>query len=123
LSNAIKFTPRGGRITVTATHDAERIRIEVGDSGIGIDPMFLPHVFDRLRQADGGTNRVYGGLGLGLAIVHDLVRLHGGTVDVRSGGIGLGATVVTLRASARRPRDAGNPVETIHAETRRSRRG
>jgi len=101
LSNAIKFTPAGGRIAVTAAAVDDRIRIEVADSGIGIDPAFLPHVFDRFRQADGGTTRSYGGLGLGLAIVHDLVRLHGGDVQVDSPGIGLGATfIVNLRASA-----------------------
>src|SRR5204862_5551945 len=101
LSNAIKFTPEGGRIAVTAAKIDERIRIEVADSGIGIDPAFLPHVFDRFRQADSGTTRMYGGLGLGLAIVHDLVRMHGGDVEVDSAGIGLGARfAVTLRASA-----------------------
>ena len=99
LSNAVKFTPNGGRISVSAASSAERIRIEVTDTGIGIDPAFLPHVFDRFRQADSATTRRYGGLGLGLAIVHDLVRLHGGEVEVRSPGVGQGATfVVTLRA-------------------------
>ena len=101
LSNAIKFTPKGGRIAVTVTQAENRIRIEVADSGIGIDPAFLPHVFDRFRQADSGTTRQYGGLGLGLAIVHDLVDLHGGSVEVHSPGVGRGATfIVTLRASS-----------------------
>ena len=101
LSNAVKFTPNGGRIAVTAAQVDQRIRIEIADTGIGIDPAFLPHVFDRFRQADSGTTRRFGGLGLGLAIVHDLVRLHGGDVEVRSPGAGLGATfAVTLRASA-----------------------
>ena len=98
LSNAIKFTPSGGRITVRAVQADDRIQVEVEDTGIGIDPVFVPHVFDRFRQADAATTRVYGGLGLGLAIVHDLVRLHGGDVEVRSPGPGLGATfVVRLR--------------------------
>jgi PAS domain S-box-containing protein len=100
LSNAVKFTPNGGRISVSAERIDQHIRIEVADTGIGIDPAFLPHVFDRFRQADSATTRRYGGLGLGLAIVHDLVRLHGGDVEVRSPGVGQGATfVVTFRAS------------------------
>jgi PAS domain S-box-containing protein len=102
LSNAVKFTPNGGRISVTAEQIGQRIRIEVADTGIGIDPSFLPHVFDRFRQADSATTRRFGGLGLGLAIVHDLVRLHGGDVEVRSAGVGQGATfAVTFRASDR----------------------
>ena len=100
LSNAVKFTPAGGRITVSVEQVNERIRIEVRDTGIGIDPAFLPHVFDRFRQADSATTRRHGGLGLGLAIVHDLVQLHGGDVEVRSPGVDQGATfVLTLRAS------------------------
>ena len=100
LSNAVKFTPRGGRISVTTTKHDTTTRIEVADSGIGIDAAFLPHVFDRFRQADSTTTRRHGGLGLGLAIVHDLVRLHGGNVEVSSPGIGHGTTfAVTLRSS------------------------
>ena len=100
LSNAVKFTPAGGRIFVGAVQIDNRIRIEVADSGIGIDAAFLPHVFDRFRQADSGTTRGYGGLGLGLAIVHDLVRLLNGDVTVHSAGPGRGTTfVVTLHAS------------------------
>ena len=99
LSNAVKFTPNDGRISVNASQVGRCIRIEVTDSGIGIDSDFLPHVFDRFRQADSATTRRYGGLGLGLAIVHDLVRLHGGDVEVHSPGVNRGATfVVTLRA-------------------------
>jgi len=104
LSNAVKFTPNGGRISVSAEQVDRRIRIAVADTGIGIDPAFLPHVFDRFRQADSATTRRYGGLGLGLAIVHDLVRLHGGDVEVASPGIDQGATfVVTFPASEERP--------------------
>jgi PAS domain S-box-containing protein len=110
LSNAVKFTPIGGRITVSAAQVDRSIRIEVADTGIGIDPAFLPHVFDRFRQADAATTRRYGGLGLGLAIVHDLVRLHGGDVEVRSPGIDQGATfVVTLRATDTPPISRGQP--------------
>ena len=99
LSNAVKFTPEWRPHLVERRPCRPRIRIEVEDTGIGIDPAFLPHVFDRFRQADSATTRRYGGLGLGLAIVHDLVRLHGGEVEVRSPGVGQGATfVVTLRA-------------------------
>jgi PAS domain S-box-containing protein len=106
LSNAIKFTPAGGKVVLAADVHGDRIRIAVTDSGIGIERAFLPHVFDRFRQADSGSNRMYGGLGLGLAIVHDLVQLHGGEVEVHSPGVGLGSTfVVTLR-----PADAP-PVE------------
>jgi CheY-like chemotaxis protein/anti-sigma regulatory factor (Ser/Thr protein kinase) len=98
LSNAVKFTPAGGRITMNARAAGNRVQITVSDSGIGIDPAFMPHVFDRFRQADSGATRNYGGLGIGLAIVRDLVRLHGGEVGVQSGGPGRGATFsVTLR--------------------------
>ena len=108
LSNAVKFTPAGGRIDVSGELVGECVRLRVSDSGIGIDRSFLPHVFDRFRQADSGTTRGYGGLGLGLAIVHDLVRLHGGDVEVASAGAGKGTSVVvTLRVSAVAP----NPVE------------
>ena len=110
LSNAVKFTPNGGRISVVAEHVGRRIRVAITDTGIGIDPDFLPHVFDRFRQADSATTRRYGGLGLGLAIVHDLVRLHGGDVEVTSPGIDKGATfVVTFRASQAPPIAANQP--------------
>ena len=108
LSNAVKFTPSGGRVRVEAVKQGDRICIRVMDTGIGIEQSFLPHVFDRFRQADSGTTRAYGGLGLGLAIVHDLVRLHGGEVEVQSEGAGKGATfTLNLRASEVAP----NPVE------------
>ena len=100
LSNAVKFTPSGGRISVSAERVDQHIRIEVADTGIGIDPAFLPHVFDRFRQGDSATTRRYGGLGLGLAIVHDLVQLHGGDIEVSSPGVNQGATfAVAFRAS------------------------
>ena len=103
LSNAVKFTPVGGPVTVKATRADDAVRIEVTDSGVGIDPVFLPHAFDRFRQADNGTTRTHGGLGLGLAIVRGLTLLHGGTVDVRSPGVGLGTTFVITLPTSRVP--------------------
>jgi signal transduction histidine kinase len=91
LSNAIKFTPRGGRVRVRVWREAGEARVEVSDTGIGITPEFLPHVFDSFRQADGSTTRQYGGLGLGLAIVRALAELHGGWVAAESEGEGGGA--------------------------------
>ncbi len=92
LTNAIKFTPRKGAITVQLTRVDSHMEIEVTDNGIGISEDFLPYVFDRFRQADGSTTRRHGGLGLGLAIVKNLVELHGGGVTVESAGTGAGST-------------------------------
>jgi signal transduction histidine kinase len=92
LSNAIKFTPPGGRIWVRLERD-EAYRLSVRDTGAGIDPEFLPHVFEPFRQADGSVTREHGGLGLGLAITKQLVELHGGSIVARSAGRGQGATV------------------------------
>jgi signal transduction histidine kinase len=92
LSNAAKFTPEGGRVALRVAGVDGAIEIAVSDSGAGIAPDFLPHVFERFRQGDTGTRRRYGGLGLGLAIVRHLVELHGGTVIAESPGEGLGAT-------------------------------
>lgn len=92
LSNAVKFTPHGGRISVRLEQDGPDARVTVKDTGQGIDPEFLPRVFDRFRQADSSTTRSFGGLGLGLAIVRHLVELHGGTVSAQSDGVGKGAT-------------------------------
>jgi PAS domain S-box-containing protein len=91
LSNAIKFTPSGGVISVSLERDDNYISIHVQDTGQGISPEFLPFVFERFRQADASTTRRYGGLGLGLSIVKQLVELHGGEVSVLSAGIGKGA--------------------------------
>jgi CheY-like chemotaxis protein len=97
LSNAVKFTPNGGIVQVRAEEHGGEVAIEVSDSGQGIAPDFLPFVFERFRQADMTSTRTHGGLGLGLAIVRQLVELHGGRVEVHSAGRGQGATfIVTL---------------------------
>lgn len=94
LSNAIKFTPHGGQVELRCVRSGSNVEISIKDSGQGISPDFLPYVFERFRQADMKTTRVHGGLGLGLAIVRQLVELHGGTVEVASEGEGKGATFV-----------------------------
>jgi PAS domain S-box-containing protein len=92
LSNAIKFTPKSGKVQVLLERVNSHIEISVTDTGIGFKPEFLPHVFERFRQADGSITRRHGGLGLGLSIVKHLVELHGGTVHATSPGEGKGAT-------------------------------
>jgi signal transduction histidine kinase len=105
LTNAVKFTPREGRVQVLLERVNSHVEVSVIDTGEGISPDFLPHVFDRFRQADASTTRRHGGLGIGLAIVKQLVELHGGTVRVKSGGPGHGSTFsVSL------------PVTVIHPE-------
>lgn len=94
LSNAIKFTPVGGRVEVRLTRVNSHAQIKVTDTGIGISPDFLPYVFEYFRQAESTTTRAHGGLGLGLAIVRNLVELHGGTIQVESLGVGQGATFI-----------------------------
>ena len=96
LSNAIKFTPRGGRVQIRSERVNSHLEIVVSDTGQGISPDFLPHVFDRFRQADQKTSRQHGGMGLGLAIVRHLVELHGGTVRAASPGEGKGATFTVM---------------------------
>jgi PAS domain S-box-containing protein len=105
LSNAVKFTPAGGRAQVILERVNSHVEIVVEDSGIGIRPEFLPHVFDRFRQADPSTTRHYGGLGLGLSIVKSLVELHGGSVRVKSAGENMGSTFVVAL-----------PVSTVQRE-------
>lgn len=92
LSNAVKFTPQGGQVDIRLEHFGSQAQIVVSDTGKGIPPEFLPYVFDHFRQADAATTRKFGGLGLGLAIVHHLVELHGGTVQAESPGEDQGAT-------------------------------
>jgi hypothetical protein len=92
LSNAVKFTPEGGRVAIRLERVDSQAQIKVIDTGKGISPDFLPHVFERFQQADSTTTRAYEGLGLGLAIAHNLVELHGGTVTAESPGVGQGST-------------------------------
>src|SRR5678815_2058502 len=92
VSNAIKFTDPGGKVTITTGLEGAQAHFTVADTGIGIAPEFLPHVFDRFRQADGSTSRRHGGLGLGLAIADALAKMHGGCLEAQSGGVGQGAS-------------------------------
>jgi PAS domain S-box-containing protein len=92
LNNSVKFTPRGGRIEVRLAEDDEDIVLTVADNGQGIDMSFLPHIFEIFRQADSGTSRAQSGMGIGLAVVQQLVELHGGSVTAFSSGVGEGAT-------------------------------
>ena len=102
LSNAVKFTPPGGSVTLRLSIAPDSYAIAVSDTGIGIPAAFLPHVFERFRQADGTTTREHGGLGLGLAIVKELTELQGGSVVVTSAGRDAGATfTVTFPQLAR----------------------
>ena len=104
LSNAVKFTDRVGRIELDLRRDGPMLELKVSDTGRGIAAHFLPHVFDRFRQADGRITRSYGGLGLGLSISRDIVLLHGGEIQVESGGEGQGASfIIKLPVSAQWP--------------------
>jgi PAS domain S-box-containing protein len=118
LSNAVKFTPRGGRVELELGRRDGYIEVVVRDSGQGIEPGFLPHVFQPFRQQDASVTRVHGGLGLGLAIVKHVVELHGGQIDAFSEGLGRGATFVvripvasSLEATRRRP--SGPPMVAV----------
>ncbi len=115
LSNAIKFTPKGGSISVMLERVNSHLEITVHDSGVGIQPEFLPLVFERFRQADSSTTRSFGGLGLGLSIVKNLVELHGGTVHAKSAGLGQGSTFVVMLpvAPIRRGTDREHPATSI----------
>jgi signal transduction histidine kinase len=92
LGNAVKFTPAGGRIRVTIEEHETEAEVRVTDSGIGIEPEFLPFVFDRFKQADAAAGREYGGLGLGLSIARQLVEAHEGRIRVESAGKDQGAS-------------------------------
>ena len=115
LSNAIKFTPKNGRVQVRLERVNSHVEIVVSDTGKGIETEFLPHVFDRFRQSDGSMTRRHGGLGLGLAIVRQLVELHGGTVSVISEGADQGSTfTVTLPLLPMRKESRGN-ISRVHS--------
>ena len=127
LTNAVKFTPKQGRILITLARVDSHLEVEVADNGEGIDPGFLPYVFERFRQGDASSTRRHGGLGLGLSIVKQLVDLHGGNISAASGGKDLGATfrvvlplmvtsVEALEPGAPRdhPRQAANPRSLAH---------
>lgn len=117
VANAIKFTPAGGRVDVELRREGGQALLSVVDTGVGIDPAFLPEVFERFRQADASSSRLHGGLGLGLAIVRSLVELHGGSVRAESEGLGRGARFVValpLRAdllAAGEPSSGALPAE------------
>ena len=118
LTNAVKFSTVGGRVEVSLEQVDSQVVIKVRDYGEGIAPEFLPHVFDRFRQADSSASRKHGGLGIGLAIVRHVVELHGGSVRAESEGAGRGTTIaVTLplpaEASRKAPEDPGEePIIT-----------
>jgi signal transduction histidine kinase/CheY-like chemotaxis protein len=108
LANAIKFTPSGGRIEVKVERAGRNLKLRVSDNGQGINPEFLPFIFERFRQADGTTTRQHGGLGLGLAIARHLVELHGGTIRAESAGEGQGSSFIIklpLAPSTQRTRE------------------
>jgi CheY-like chemotaxis protein len=111
LSNAVKFTPKGGRVQVRLERVNSHIELIVSDTGVGISKEFLPMVFERFRQADSGSTRKTGGLGLGLAIVRHLVEMHGGTVTAESAGVDQGSTftvklpLMIVQPSASAPRE------------------
>jgi PAS domain S-box-containing protein len=105
LSNAVKFTPKGGRIEVTLLRANEHLEVRVSDTGKGIPAEFLPHVFERFRQADASGAREYGGLGIGLALVRELTQLHGGQISAASEGEGKGATFTVQLPVADTQRD------------------
>jgi signal transduction histidine kinase/ActR/RegA family two-component response regulator len=122
LSNAVKFSDPGARVTVTVSGTDERYTLAVRDTGRGIEPSFLPYVFDRFKQADSSVTRRVGGLGLGLAIVRHLVELHGGEVRAESEGSGTGSTfTISLPTRAQEPQelDSEQPAPTVSEQAAR----
>ena len=98
VANAVKFTPAGGSVSLTLMPNGNGVRLEVTDTGRGIEPAFLPHVFERFTQGDENEMRGVRGLGIGLAIVRELAEAHGGSVEAKSDGPGTGATFVVTAA-------------------------
>ncbi len=109
MTNAIKFTPRDGSVHITVRPQGNEVEIVVADTGVGVKPEFVKHMFERFRQADASTTRRFGGLGLGLSIVRQLTELHAGTVDVESDGPDRGATF-TVRLPLAAPVDRANEI-------------
>ncbi|MFL6229066.1 MAG: response regulator [Pyrinomonadaceae bacterium] len=116
LSNAVKFTPEGGRVETRLERVGAGARLTVSDTGQGIAPQFLPHVFERFRQADGTTTRRFGGLGLGLAIARHLVELHGGTIEAHSDGENKGTTFAVTLPSVNSARETDARAEASPAD-------
>src|SRR5437867_1376570 len=114
LSNAIRFTPKEGFIQIELHRIESQVELRVTDTGIGITPQFLPHLFERFTQADTSINRSRGGLGMGLAIVKSLVELHGGVVSASSAGEGKGATF-----SVKLPISAVRQEQTVQTESQK----
>lgn len=120
LNNAVKFTPKGGRVQIFLERKNSQVEIIISDSGIGVTPEFLPYLFERFTQSDSSTTRIYGGLGLGLAIVRHLVELHGGSVKATSSGVDEGSVfTVTLpvqAGSVSHQEERSLPAETFSEE-------
>ena len=123
ISNAIKFTPKGGKVQVVLQRAESHLEVAVSDTGIGIDTAFLPHVFEPFRQGTGGSMRRHGGLGLGLSIVRHIVELHGGEITAHSNGLGLGSkfivkvpllAMVRVPDPGRRHPIAGDKLADVH---------
>ena len=117
LNNSVKFTPKGGRITVRLEEDSNQIVLTVSDSGQGIDASFLPHIFEIFRQADSGTNRAQTGMGIGLAVVQQLVELHGGSVSAYSAGANQGATFAIRLPRSVETKSTSTPMSELGLST------
>ncbi len=115
LTNAVKFTPAGGHIFVRVASNADEVVLTVADTGQGIDPAFLPHVFEMFRQADASTSRAQSGMGIGLAIVRQLVELHGGVVSAQSAGPGQGASFTVRWPRSAEGRNSITPILDLTA--------
>jgi PAS domain S-box-containing protein len=116
LSNAVKFTPAGGRVEITLDQVMDQARLIIADSGQGIDSEFLPYIFEMFRQADAGTTRQHGGMGIGLALVHQLVQLHHGNVEAASAGPGHGAQFIIELPLDHETLESGRSVANIGGE-------